>query len=116
MQAGQWYRLILSSFLHWNVAHLLANLLGLLAIGFLLERAIGAAWLVAIFLLGGVSGAVASISYNGVTVLSAGASAGLLALYAAGLALHARLPEGGRRRPSTNRARFLIKFCSNLGV
>lgn len=98
VQAGQWYRLISSSFLHWNTSHLLANLVGLLAVGFLLEPAIGAAWFVAIFLIGGLSGAIASISYNGVTVLSAGASAGLMALFAAGLTLHARLPEGGRRQ------------------
>ncbi len=97
IQAGQWYRLITSSFLHWDVAHLVANLVGLLAVGFLLEPVIGAAWFVAIFLLGGMGGATASITWNGVTVLSAGASTALMALFAAGLVLSVRLPEGDRR-------------------
>jgi len=96
-QGGQWYRLATSSFLHWSLSHLATNLVALMLIAVLLEPVIGAAWLIAIFILSGLAGAVLSIVQNPPNVMSMGASGGILGLMTAGLIISWRLAPGRRR-------------------
>lgn len=103
-QAGQWYRLVCSIFLHGSTAHLFANVVLLVIAGWFLEAVLGIGWLLAIFLLGGLSGSLASVSFNPPALLGIGASGAVLALVAAGLVL-------SFRRPDTTRNRWLRGFC-----
>jgi membrane associated rhomboid family serine protease/lipoprotein NlpI len=98
VQIGQWYRLLTEFFLHASAAHLVVNALILLAAGWVLEGVMGRAWFLAVFLLGGIAGAVASTFWNPPSVLTIGASGSLMALLAAGVAVSFALPEGPRRR------------------
>ncbi|WID97501.1 rhomboid family intramembrane serine protease [Bosea vestrisii] len=103
-QAGQWYRLVCSIFLHGSTAHLLANVILLVIVGWFLEATLGIGWLLAIFMLGGLVGSVASVSFNPPALLGIGASGAVLALVAAGLVLSFKGPD-------TTRSRWLSGFC-----
>ncbi|AMJ59349.1 rhomboid family intramembrane serine protease [Bosea sp. PAMC 26642] len=97
VQAGQWYRLALAPFLHWGAFHLFANLALLLAAGLLIEPLLGAGWLLAVFLLGGMAASAASVAFGTTGLLAAGASGALMALTGAGLVMSSVLPDGARR-------------------
>ncbi len=96
-QVGQWYRLATAFFLHWNLAHLIGNLVPLLVIGWLVEPLIGARWFLATFLLGGLAGSLASVSGNPPFLVSAGASGPVFALITMGLVVSWRGAEAPRR-------------------
>lgn len=96
-QVGQWYRLVTAIFLHWNLAHLIGNLVPLLVIGWLVEPLVGARWLLATFLLGGLAGSLASIGGNPAFLVSAGASGAVFALITMGLVVSCRGVEAPRR-------------------
>lgn len=95
---GQPYRLLAAVFLHANLAHLAVNLAALLVAGFLIERGIGPLLFGAVFLLGGLAGSLASVTFNPPEMISVGASGAILALFAAALPLGTALPRGNQRR------------------
>ncbi len=95
---GQPYRLLAAVFLHANLAHLAVNLAALLVAGFLIERGIGSLPFGAVFLLGGLAGSLASVTFNPPEMISVGASGAILALFAAALPLATALPRGNQRR------------------
>lgn len=97
IQAGQWYRLVLAMFLHWSVAHLVGNVVILAIAGWFLQPILGMGWLLAIFLLGGLTGSLGSILWNPATLLGAGASGAIMAVIAAGFVLSFRLADDARR-------------------
>lgn len=76
---GESWRLFTSTFLHFNIMHLLVNTYSLYVIGNLLEKKIGFIWFILYFILFGVSGGLASLIWNVYTV-SAGASGALFGL------------------------------------
>jgi|GEM_PF-1297623 len=96
-QAGQWYRLVCSIFLHGSTAHLLANVILLVIAGWFLEAMLGIGWLLAIFLLGGLIGSIASVSFNPPALFGIGASGAVMALVAAGFVLSFRAPGKARQ-------------------
>lgn len=95
---GQPYRLLAAMFLHASAAHLVVNLAALLVAGFLIERGIGPLLFGAVFLLGGLAGSLASVTFNPPEMISVGASGAILALFAAALPLGTALPRGNQRR------------------
>ncbi|RYC33499.1 rhomboid family intramembrane serine protease [Lichenibacterium minor] len=95
---GQPYRLLAAIFLHASAAHLVVNLAALLVAGFLIERGIGPLLFGAVFLLGGLAGSLASVTFNPPEMISVGASGAILALFAAALPLGTALPRGNQRR------------------
>ncbi|GAU86469.1 rhomboid family intramembrane serine protease [Bosea sp. BIWAKO-01] len=97
IQAGQWYRLALAMFLHWSLAHLIGNVVILAIAGWFLQPVLGMGWLLAIFLLGGLAGALGSILLNPATLIGAGASGAIMAVIAAGLVVSLRLADDARR-------------------
>ena len=97
LQAGQWYRLVLAMFLHWSAAHLIGNVVILAIAGWFLQLVLGRGWLLAIFLLGGLAGSLASILENPATLLGAGASGAIMAVIAAGFVVSFRLADDARR-------------------
>jgi len=80
-----WWRVLTFSFLHLNALHLALNTAGVLWLGRLVERRLGRARLLAIFLLSGISSGVAGmllgplLPTTGVAVGASGALCGLLA-------------------------------------
>jgi rhomboid protease GluP len=98
--AGQYWRLFTSMFLHIGIAHILFNGYALLIIGVELERIFGAGRFLAVYVLSGLFGSLASYAF--VPSLAAGASGaifGLIGALAAFFLLHReRLGSWGRAR------------------
>ncbi len=78
----RWYAFFTSMFLHGDIVHLLSNVVTLLVLGFVLERRIGRAVLLVVYLVCGVAGGVASILIDpriySAAIGASGAVAGLV--------------------------------------
>ncbi|MCU5746368.1 rhomboid family intramembrane serine protease [Staphylococcus sp. SQ8-PEA] len=79
---GEWYRLITSMFLHFNLEHLFMNMISLFIFGKIVESIVGHWRMLAIYLFSGIFGNFASLSFNTQTV-SAGASGAIFGLIGA---------------------------------
>src|SRR5262249_58687152 len=84
MVDGEWWRLLSSNFAHIGVVHLLLNMWCLWSLGRLAERMFGNWTFLAIYLLSGLGGSLASICWNP-SIVSAGASGAVFGV-AGGLA------------------------------
>ena len=78
---GQWWRLVTSTFVHIGLTHLLVNMFALFVIGRFTERLFGNAGFLVLYLLGGIAASLTSLSIHPTTIVSAGASGAILALY-----------------------------------
>jgi rhomboid protease GluP len=85
--AGEWWRLVAATFLHWGWFHLAWNAAAALLVGRPVERALGPARFAAVYLASGVAGA--ALSALGQDAISVGASGALNGLLGAVLVLHA---------------------------
>jgi len=86
-------RMLSAAFLHGDAGHLIGNMLFLIALGLLLEGAIGAWWLLAVYVLGAYGSAAASVlwrwgEYGG----GLGASGAIAAMMGAFCAVWGRQP------------------------
>ncbi len=54
--AGQWYRIITAMFIHDGPVHLLSNMLGVFAIGSMMERVLGKKRFLIVYMAGGIGG------------------------------------------------------------
>lgn len=79
---GEWYRLITSIFLHFNFEHILMNMLSLFIFGKIVESIVGHWRMLAIYIISGLFGNFASLSFNTDTV-SVGASGAIFGLIGA---------------------------------
>lgn len=97
---GQWFRLFTANFLHGGMVHLYMNGIALLWLGAVLERLIGPARLIVIFLVSALGGAAASVVIPR-GLYAVGASTAIFGLLGALGALHLRvrtqLPLGFRQ-------------------
>jgi rhomboid protease GluP len=82
---GQWWRLFTAMFLHFGVAHLLFNMLGLWSLGSLTERLYGWRPFLFIYLASGLCGSLASLFWHPL-LNSAGASGAIFGVLGALLA------------------------------
>lgn len=100
--SGQWYRLVSANFLHAGFLHLYMNGLALLVLGLLLERLMGHARFLLLFLLSALGGAVAS-ALAAQAAYSVGASTAMFGLLGALAVVNWRfrgeLPGGFRQSP-----------------
>src|SRR5438270_12500154 len=62
--SGQFWRLITAAFLHWNVAHLMGNMLFLWRFGTYLDRLFTRTQMLAIYLLTGAAASVVSLGWH----------------------------------------------------
>jgi rhomboid protease GluP len=86
---GEWWRLLTSLFIHFGVIHLAFNMWALATFGPLTERLFGSVNYLLIYLVAGVTGSLASISWRP-DVNSAGASGAIFGILGALLAAHLR--------------------------
>lgn len=70
---GEWWRLLTNTFLHFGLVHVALNMYALFDAGRLAERLFGPARFLALYLVSGVAGSIASLWWNP-SVNSAGAS------------------------------------------
>jgi rhomboid protease GluP len=89
--AGQWWRLLTSSFLHGGWVHLGLNLYALFLVGSLVENLLGPGRLFAIYIVAALTGALAS--YAATTGLSIGASGAIFGVMSAALIAGLRDPQ-----------------------
>lgn len=95
-EAGEWWRLFSAQFLHWGIAHLALNMLGLWFLGPLVERTLGPLRFIVAYLLCGAGGmliawGLASYSPLPRTIILLGASASVLGLVGLQVAIARRL-------------------------
>ena len=86
---GGWWRLFTSLFIHFGIAHLILNMIALVMFGPLVERLYGSVNYLLIYLLAGIAGGLASISWQP-DVNSAGASGAIFGILGALVAAQLR--------------------------
>ncbi len=79
---GQWWRMLVSTFLHFGMIHLLFNMYVLFSIGLFMESLAGRVPFVVLYLVCGLGGSAASLAWHP-SVVSAGASGAIFGLYGA---------------------------------
>lgn len=79
---GQWWRMVVSTFLHFGIVHLLFNMFVLFNIGLFMETLAGRAAFLALYLVCGLGGSAASLAWHP-SIVSAGASGAIFGLYGA---------------------------------
>jgi membrane associated rhomboid family serine protease len=79
----EWYRLLTSVFLHGGWLHLLFNMYVLFVLGPPLERLLGHVRFLALYLIAGIGGAVASFTFSTINTVSVGASGAIFGLMGA---------------------------------
>jgi len=79
---GQWWRMLVSTFLHFGLIHLLFNMFVLFNIGLFLEGLAGRVSFIVLYLVCGLGGSAASLAWHPSGV-SAGASGAIFGLYGA---------------------------------
>jgi rhomboid protease GluP len=86
---GEWWRLFTSLFVHFGIPHLVLNMIALVMFGPLVERLYGSVNYLVIYLLAGLAGNLASISWQP-DINSAGASGAIFGILGALLAAQLR--------------------------
>src|SRR5580658_1615973 len=61
---GQWWRLLMSMFLHIGVIHIAFNMFVLWQVGPFVERLLGNAGFLIVYLVSGIAGALVSVAWN----------------------------------------------------
>ena len=116
---GQYWRVATYSFLHFNGAHLLVNVLLLFWVGRIVESWVGIAYAAAIYVSSVLSSAAVILLFHnlhpkaGATV---GASGGIFGLLAAALIISHRHNAGSLDRESRLRTWLWIAFIVGLGI
>lgn len=129
-QRGEYYRLLTSMFLHAGVyndnggfalqysIHLISNMYVLYAVGMSMERLFGHTRFLIVYLLGGLTGSIASALFGGTNVYAVGASGAVFAILGAEFIYlwHHRKLMGavGRARRQSLVALAVITFIGGL--
>jgi rhomboid protease GluP len=118
--AGDWWRLVACTFLHWGLFHLLCNLWGLHQGGRVMERLAGNFGFLVLYLFSGIAGSLLSIRWSPDAVC-AGASGAVFGIYGALGAWHFRrrqdIPDRIVREVRSSTIPFLgFNLLIGLGV
>ena len=90
--------------MHVGPSHLIYNCIALLVAGSILERTVGRFWLAAIFVISALAGAWGSLLFNPHSLVSVGASGGIMGLFAAVIVLSFHYTHGKTRANLQGRA------------
>ena len=105
---GEAWRLLSAAFLHYGPAHLLLNMLALLIFGPFVERSLGAARYILLYLLSTVLALSAVLYITGIEGILVGASGGVFAIVGATIAILLRAWLFEKARPAARRLRGLV--------
>jgi len=114
--AGQWWRLIAATFLHFGPFHLAMNMLALALFGPFVEAALGRGRFVAVYLLTGVGSMATVLAFSllsDVTPIMVGASGCVMGLIGASAALMLR---GWMRHNARSARRRLVSMLLIVGL
>jgi rhomboid protease GluP len=116
VEAGQYWRLLTSVFLHLGLLHLAVNCWALYQLGSLLEIWLGSARLALVFLVSGLAGSLASVVFTlaGTNGVSAGASGAIFGILGALIAFLARRRD--RLRPAARSLLWQLLFWAGVNV
>jgi membrane associated rhomboid family serine protease len=92
---GEYWRLFTAMFLHFGVIHLLLNMWALWILGQYLERTLGPARFLALYLISGLGGSVAAYVFQP-GALTAGASGAIFGMFAALFVINRKLGRDNR--------------------
>jgi membrane associated rhomboid family serine protease len=110
LEDGEWWRLITAQFLHFNLLHVLFNMLGLLLLGPPVERSLGSVRFFVSYLASGIGGMAVALAHAAVMrpntpLLLLGASASVLGV----VGLQAAIALRSSRRTSSLAARAQLR-------
>lgn len=111
---GEWYRLLTSAFLHFDISHLVNNMIMLICLGSYLERALGSVKYVVFYAATAVGSSLISMKYmlySGDIAVSGGASGVIFAVI--GALLYLVIRNKGHFEDLTM-MRFLIMIALSL--
>lgn len=91
---GEYYRLFTAMFLHFGILHIASNMYVLYFVGPTVERAFGRGRYVAVYLIAGIGGSVASFLFGPVLENGAGASGAIFGLFGAYYVVARKLNAG----------------------
>ena len=115
VEAGEYFRLATANFLHAGWGHVGINLLGLLGLGPLVERIWGPWRLAAVFLLSGLTGAIAS-TWLTEPLVAVGVSTSLLGLLGAYFVVWLRFRSELPPRFAVPKNRWITLAVINLAI
>ncbi len=98
LDQGQWWRLLTAPLLHGGVEHILLNSFALLLISPRLEKLIGSGWYAADFAVSALAGGLLSLALNPMSLVSVGASGGIMGLFTSAVVASYHLPPGSGMR------------------
>jgi membrane associated rhomboid family serine protease len=104
----EWYRFLACTWLHADPVHLAFNGFSLALGGAIVERKLGAARFLFLYLASGLGGSVASLAANKGNIISVGASGAVLGLFAAGMVLASAYPKAHRNMYRVQLGRVLV--------
>jgi membrane associated rhomboid family serine protease len=107
---NQYYRLITSAFLHYDLLHIIVNMIALAMVGPYLERLLGPIRFAAVYLLGAFGGSVAVYLFGDRFTTVAGASGAIFGLFAGALLLVRELGLDPRALIGTIVLNFVLTF------
>jgi len=116
---GQYWRVATYSFLHFNGAHLLVNVLLLFWVGRIMENWVGTPYAAAIYVSSVLSSAAVILLFHNLdpkTGATVGASGGIFGLLAAALIISHRHSPGSLDRDSRLRTWLWIALLAGLGI
>ena len=114
----QYYRLISSMFLHWDIEHIVSNMIFLVGLGQMIEPAIGHVRYVILYMLSGLGGSILSAAYSLLTqdyYNAAGASGAIFGLIGA-LFILVLIGRGNYKGVTMNRMIFAVVYMIYSGV
>ena len=114
----QYYRLISSMFLHWDIEHIVSNMIFLVGLGQMIEPAIGHVRYGILYMLSGLGGSILSAAYSLLTqdyYNAAGASGAIFGLIGA-LFILVLIGRGNYKGVTMNRMNFAVVYMIYSGV
>jgi rhomboid protease GluP len=115
VEAGQWWRLVASTFLHVGLLHLLFNGWALYQLGQLFEVWMGSVWMTVVYFASGIAGSAASVLFlSNPNTVSAGASGAIFGLLGALIAFLLRRHQ--RLTPAAKSLLLQLAFWAVLNV
>ncbi len=110
VMAGQWWRLITAMFIHDGPVHLASNMLGLFALGSMLERMLGKKRFLIVYFLSGIGGNIFVLladSFRAISHYTIGASGAVLGMLGALLAISVK----GRKKTGRSYTKRVLFAC-----